>query len=177
MIEILTYVSLVTGGLLILMLLLSLIGGLDLELDIGGGDVDVDAGGLGLIKGALTFISVSTWVMKIILVGGKHPGIAVAIGVICGLLAFLLLSSIVKLLLKSAENVNWDMEDALFQKGEVYLKIPASKGEGIVHVKIKGTNRELKAKSFDNKEIITGSPVKIVEVDENYVIVVQEEKE
>ncbi|NNE27791.1 MAG: hypothetical protein HKN09_13175, partial [Saprospiraceae bacterium] len=68
MITILTWVALIAGSFLILMMLLSVIGGLDLDVDLGSTDVDTDAGGLGLIKGVLTFISVASWVMKVLLV-------------------------------------------------------------------------------------------------------------
>lgn len=170
---ILFWVSIVTGGLLILLLLLSLIGGLELDMDVGG-DIDVDAGGLGLLKGMLTFISISSWVIKIVLATGKHPGIAILIGVACGFIAFALLNYMLVLLMRNAVNVNWSMNDALFQKGKVYLKIPAENGEGIVTVSIKGAKRELKAKSFNNKEITTGSNVKVMEVDENYILVMEE---
>jgi len=73
MITILTWVSIVAGGILILLMLLSLIGGLDLDLDLGSPDVDTDAGGIGLIKGILTFTSVSSWVIKVLLVSNKSP--------------------------------------------------------------------------------------------------------
>ena len=177
MVEILTWVSLITGGILILMLLLSLIGGLDLDIDIGGGDVDVDSGGLGFVKGFLTFISVTTWIIKALLIGGKHPGLATVIGILCGMVALFVVSYVFKLMLKNESNVNWSMNDALYQKGKVYLKIPATEGEGIVQVTIKGAKRELKAKSFNKKEIITGAQIKIVDVEENYVLVLQEEIE
>jgi len=70
MITILTWISITTGGILILMMLMSLIGGLDLDfdLDVGSTDTDTDSsGGLGAIKGALTFVAVSSWVVKVLL--------------------------------------------------------------------------------------------------------------
>jgi len=79
MITILTWVSIIAGGILILMMLLSIIGGLDLDLDvdIGSTDVETDAGGLGVIKGFLTFVSVSSWIIKVLLAFDKHPGMAI----------------------------------------------------------------------------------------------------
>jgi len=49
MITLLTWISIFAGGLLILLFLLSLLGGFDLDVDIGSTEVDADAGGLGLI--------------------------------------------------------------------------------------------------------------------------------
>ncbi len=175
MAEILMWVSIITGGLLILLMLLSLLGGLDLDvdidLDVGDTDVDTDPGGLGVIKGALTFVSVSAWVMKILLVSGKHPGMVIGIGLVSGALAFLLLHYLFKLLLKNEENVNWSMDDAMFQKGKVYVRIPSIGDTGIAHIDIKGAHRELKARSFEKKEIASGAMVVVMDVDGEYVLV------
>ncbi len=167
MIEILTWTSIFAGGILILLFLVSLIGGMDLDIDL---ESDTDAGGLGIVKGVLTFVSVASWVIKILLVSNKHPGMAIAVGVISGVLAFMLLNYLFKILLRNEENVNYSMSDALFESGEVYLKIPA-KGSGIVNVNVKGATREMKAKSKDSKEIKTGSKVMVVSIDGEYAVV------
>ena len=156
---------------MLLLLLLSVIGGLDLDLDIGGGDVDVDAGGLGLIKGVLTFISVSSWVIKVLIATGQHPGIAIGFGIFCGICAFLILNFLLVFLMRGQSYVNYSLQDALFQEGKVYLKIPAAEGDGIVQINIKGANREIKAKSFNNEEIKTGASIKVMEVLEDHVLV------
>lgn len=169
MITILTWVSIIAGGILILLMLLSLIGGLDLDIDVGTStDIDTDSGGLGLIKGFLTFISVSSWIIKILLAANKHIGMALGIGVICGIVALMILNYIFRLLLKNESNVNWKIEDAIFQNGEVYLKIPPE-GSGIVNVNINGVHRELKALSFNNIELKTGSAVTVIDVEGEFV--------
>jgi len=174
MIDILTWVSIITGGLLILFMLLSLLGGLDLDFDIGDTDVDADSGGLGLMKGFLTFVAVSAWVIRILLISNQSPVIATVIGLISGLLAYLLLHYLFRLLLRNEENVNWSVSDAMFQKGEVYLRIPA-KGNGLVHIDINGVLRELKDKSADHNDILTGTSVVVVDIDEDYAIVQTDE--
>ncbi len=175
MITILTWISIIAGGLLIILLLLSLIGGLDLDLDVDTADIDTDAGGLGFLKGMLTFVSVSSWVIKVLLATDKHPAIAITIGILIGLLAFALLSYLIRVLLRNDKNVNWSLEDAMFTYGEVYLKIPALEGTGIVQVDINGATRELKAKSFDGKEIPTGMSIQVIDL-EGDIVVVQPEK-
>ncbi len=178
MITVLTWVSIFAGGILILMLLLSLIGGLDLDVDIdlGSSEVETDSGGLGVVKGLLTFISVSSWVIKVLLVSNKHVGLAVSIGIISGILAFALLNYLLKLLLRNEKNVNWSMDDALFQKGEVYLRLPAGTGSGIINVEINGAMRELKAKSNDGSEIKTGEQIHVIDIDGDYALVQKDEK-
>ena len=170
MITILTWVSIITGGLLVIFMLLSLLGGLDLDIDTNG-DVDTDSGGIGLLKGFLTFIAVSSWVIKILLSSDKNPGVAVFIGLISGLVAYLILYYLFKLLLSNEENVNWDLTDALYQKGEVYLRIPGHNGSGLIHVNVNGALRELKAKAFGHEEIKTGTRVIVVDIDDEYAVV------
>jgi len=164
MIAILTWVSIIAGGILVLLLLISILGGLDLDIDIetGGTDTDADVGGIGLIKGGLTFISISSWVMKILMLSDQGKTISVTIGVLAGLIAFALLNYIFKALLNNDENVNWKMSDALFQKGTTYLRIPEG-GEGIVLINIRGASRELKAKSKSGNEIKTGETIIVVD--------------
>ena len=170
MITLLTWVSIFAGGLLILLFLMSLLGGFDLDIDVGSTEVDADGGGLGLIKGFLTFISVTSWVAKILIGSEQNPAIAGAVGIVAGFIAVVILSKLFKLLLKNEENVNWSMEDTLFSNGEVYLRIPPG-GSGIVNIDIKGVNRELKAKSDDVTEIETGTAITVVGVDGEYVTV------
>jgi membrane protein implicated in regulation of membrane protease activity len=172
MILTLTYISLITGGLLILLMVLSLLGGLDLDFDLGDADVETGdgGGGLGVLKGGLTFISVTSWVIKLVLATEQNPWIAIAIGAISGAVALWLLSYLFKLLLNNEENVNWEMNDAVYQEGKVYLRIPLE-GEGIVHVKVKGRIRELKAKTRNEKEIKTGASILVTDVENEYVIV------
>ncbi len=173
MITTLTYVSLFTGGILVLLLLLSLLGVLDLDLDIGGGDTDIDsdAGGIGLIKGILTFVSVSSWVMKILLHANKGIALVLGIGMLAGLLAFLMLNYLLKLLLSNTENVNWELDDALYGEGSVYLKVPAGAGSGIVNLEVKGVTRELKAKTSSKEDLPTGATIRVIGIEGEFLIV------
>lgn len=175
MITILTWISLVAGGLLVLLFLISFIGGLELDIEMGSTHVETDAGGLGLIKGFLTFLSISAWVMKVLLVSNKNPGMALTIAIISGILAFLILNYLLRLLLKNESNVNWSMQDAQFTTGVVYLKIPGNSGNGIVNVTIKGATREIKAKSKNKEEIETGARIIIVDIEGDFAIVEREQ--
>lgn len=176
MITALTWISIIAGGLLILMLLMSLIGGLDIDLDLGSTDAETDAGGLGVVKGLLTFLSVSSWVVKVLVTADKHIGVAIAIGLISGILAFWLLHMLVTFILKNESNVNWSLKDALYKTGQVYLKIPGKSGNGLIQVDINGVNREFKAKSFDQVEIKTGERIYIMDIEDEYAIVQLEKK-
>lgn len=174
MITILTYVSLITGGLLILLLLISVFSGLDLDFDIGGDtSVDTDAGGLGVFKSLLTFVSVCSWVIKIALTANQSPLVGIGIGIIVGGLSLWLLNALFKLLIRNEENVNWSPEDAIFKEAKVYLKIPKN-GSGIIHLNINGAVRELKAKTTDKKDIATGDMVYVKDYTNGFAIVTKD---
>ncbi len=160
MIVTLTYISLICGGLLVLLLLLGIIGGLDLDIDLDA-DTSVDGGGgvdVGLVKGGLTFLSIGSWTTKLILLSTANPVAAIVSGVAAGAVAVYLMKWVVRLLLRQEENVNWTASDALLQPGRVYLRIPAT-GEGIVHVNVKGGMREFKARSMGGNELPTGTQI------------------
>ena len=168
MLDILFYTAIISGGILVIMLLLSLLSGLDLDIDIGDGGLD--SGGMGFVKSILTFLSIGAYVVRTILMTESNPIIAFIAGGLSGIVAILILSYFLRLLLRNQENVNWNMEDARFQKGKVYLKIPED-GYGIVNVLIKGSNRELKAKSTKNTTIETGADIIVDEVMDDTVSV------
>jgi len=158
------------------LLFLSILGGLDLDFDFPDGDTDVDsAGGIGIVKAALTFISVSSWIIKVVLATKANPLIAILAGLIGGYIAVLIIKKIFMLLLTQTENTNWEFEDAIHQSGKVYLKIP-KKGAGIIQVLVNGVSRELKAKSLDETEILTGESVFIHKVEDDFVFVAKSEK-
>jgi len=170
MITIISYISLVTGGLLILLMLLSLLGGLDLDFDIGDTDVDADTGGLGVIKSGLTFISVCCWVVRVFLLLDTNPIIATGAGILSGMIAVFLLTLLFRALLKNEVNVNWSPEDAMYKMAKVYLKIPVDKS-GIIQININGATRELKAKTTDELDIATGEQVYVEDYKDGFAIV------
>jgi membrane protein implicated in regulation of membrane protease activity len=170
MLTILLYISLISGGILVLLLTLSFISGLDLDLGLDFGDSDIDAGGMGILKGALTFFSIGSYVVRSILITDSNPIIAFTVGAVAGGIAVFLLSMMLKWLLRQQSNVNWSFEDSIYQKGKVYLKIPAG-GTGIIQVNVNGALRELKAKSVDDKEIPTGATVQVESIEGEIAIV------
>lgn len=177
MLTTLFYISIITGGLLVLLMLISLISGIDLEIDLGdtSADADSSSGGIGLLKGFLTFLSVASYVTRYFILTEQNTFIAGLIGIFSGIVAFLILNYLFRYLLKNEENVNWNMEDAVYAEGDVYLKIPG-KGQGIAKVLIKGSYKELKATSYDGSTLPTGSKIIVMEVHDNSVAVSKLEK-
>lgn len=167
-IEILTYVSFVTGGILVLLLVLSIFSGLDFDFDLPS-DVSVETdsgGGFGILKSFLTFISISTYVIKVLMALNYNLVLALVIGASSGVVAVLILANLMLLLIGLQENVNWEPLDGLYKEAVVYLKIPAE-GSGIIKVEIAGGIRELKAVTKNSETIETGQKVRIDDFDEN----------
>lgn len=164
MIVVLTYISLVCGGLLVLLLLLGIVGGVDLEvdLDVDAAEASVDPG-VGLVKGGLTFLSIGSWTAKLILLASANPTVAIVSGVAAGAVAVYLMKLVFRLLLRQEANVNYTVQDALYQPGRVYLRIPA-RGEGLVQVEVKGGMREFKARSTKDQDIPTGASIQVDEL-------------
>lgn len=155
------YIALVCGSLLALLLMLSVIGGLDLDLDVG--DTDIDAGGLGLVKSVLAFFTFSAWVANIMLSAAVNPVLTAFVSLAVGGLTVALLAWVLNFFLKMQSNVNWEFHQAEGKTGKVYLKIPKD-GTGIINVEINGVKREIKALSLDKVEIETGKEILIHEV-------------
>lgn len=141
-------------------MILSLFAGLDLDLDV---DVD-DGGGLGLLKGTLTFISFGSYVIRAVLISTESLVIAVGSGIVVGGIAVILLSLFVKWLLSNQSETNYSLDDALYAIATVYLRIGPS-STGIIRVNIKGVDRELKAASSASIEIPTGSKVLVERIE------------
>lgn len=168
MVDILTYVAIISGGMLLLLMLLSLLGGLELDVDIGGGDAD--SGGFGLFKSVLTFLSVASWVGKVVIMSTNNPTIAIFSAIVSGLVSVFLLSTILRVLLRNQKFVDTSTDLAIGKSGRVYLRIP-KEGKGIVQVKINDAVRDIKAKTESGEDLATGTEVFIEDYRDGFLIV------
>jgi membrane protein implicated in regulation of membrane protease activity len=170
LLEILLWTAWVSGGMLVVLLLLSILGGLDLDIDVDTHtDVDVDASGsLGLIKWILVFLAMGALVARYTLQVELHPALALGSGAIAGTLSGLFLSWLMRLLLRNQEEGNWYPEDAIGNEGKVYARIHPDQ-TGIVKVVVGGAYREIKATA--SKPIPTGTTVKILSLEEGVLVV------
>lgn len=159
MITLLTYISLIAGGLLVLLLLLGIVGGIDLDTDLDASD-SPGMGDVGIVKGGLTFLSIGSLGTRLALVASSNPLLSIISGLAAGAIAVYLLHLTLRLLLSQEANVNWAAEDAVSRSGDVYLRIPVG-GRGIVRVEINGGVREFQASSDSVHDIPTGSEVTV----------------
>ena len=178
-INILFFTGTIAGGLLILLLLISIIGGMDIggDVDAGGGldthgDADISDGSLGILKTLLTFISVGAFTARAIFMNTAWSwAIVVLTSLIAGAVAVFLLTWFFRWLLKNQESGNWHIWQAEGKVGSVYIPIPAA-GKGRIIVQIDKADREIAAQSENGEAMSTHQKVLVLEAKGDYVIVV-----
>ena len=176
LLNILLWTGMVAGGLLVLLLLMSVLSGLDL-----GGDVDVhahegdgtiDQAPLGILKTLLTFVSVGAFTARAFLLNTSWSWPLVTLwAIIAGSVAVLLLSWFFRWLLRNQEEGNWYMWQTEGKMGTVYVPIPAG-GKGRIRIKVDQGDREVAAIARDGQAMATHDKVLVVEAKEDHVVVV-----
>ena len=174
-------ISIIFSVLFVIQFVLSLIG-LDFE---GETDFDVSTdsdtnGGYNLdpsftlfsVRSIIAFFTFFGWTGLLTLNAGLGTTMAVMCGSASGFLAMVIVGYMMYLFSKLGESGNVDLNDALFQTGEVYLTIPAGKrAVGKIHINIQGTMKEMDAIT-EGKTLSTGATIRVVEiVDENLLLV------
>lgn len=178
-VNVLLWAGTIAGGLMVLLLLVSMLSGVDMDFDgdfdFDSGDADIDGdingGGLGLVKSVLTFISVGSFTARAIALNSTWSWwMAMTAGVISGLAGVIILGMLLKLLLNQQEEGNYAFWDAEGKTGKVYVSIPKN-GFGKVTVDINGAYRELPAKSDSGKAISSGKKVMVLKAEEDHLLV------
>ena len=177
LVNILFWLGTIAGGLMVLLLLVSILGGMeiggDLDADVGGDADATDAsdGSFGIIKTLLTFISVGSFTARAIFLNSEWSWpVAVFSAILAGAGAVLLLSWFFRWLLKNQEEGNWHLWQAEGKMGVVHVPIPAN-GKGRIMVKIDNARREISAQSQNGEAMGTHDKVMVLEAKENYVVV------
>ena len=174
-------ISIVFSVLFIIQFVLSLIG---LDFD-GDADVDVHADiddghsyqldadfTLLSVRGIIAFFTFFGWTGVLVLNAGGSTLMALGFASLSGLAAMLIVGYMIYMFSKLTQAGNTDIQEALFQTGEVYLTIPAEKnGYGKIHLKIQGSLKEMDAIT-EGQTLLTGAPIKVIEVlDDNLLLV------
>ena len=174
-------ISIVFSVLFIIQFVLSLIG---LDFD-GDADVDVHADvdhghsytldadfTLLSVRGIIAFFTFFGWTGVLVLNAGGSTLMALGFASLSGLMAMLIVGYMIYMFSKLTQAGNTDIQEALFQTGEVYLTIPAEKnGYGKIHLKIQGSLKEMDAIT-EGQTLLTGVPIKVIEVlDDNLLLV------
>jgi hypothetical protein len=160
--------AIVGGGLLLLQMAMSLLGG---EHDAGGdhelhaGDLEHESGGMGFsfraVVAFLTFFGIGGMAS---LSAGLSTTSTLAIAVGCGSLAFWLIGLALRSFNKLRASGNVDIGNAVGAEAKVYLTVPAGgSGEGSITLTIQGRIQQFKALT-KGRELKTGALCRVVAV-------------
>ena len=172
--------------------------GLDLDADHGGLDIghgghdlqfdhdhDIDGGDpsdftsmrMFTIQTVVAFLTVFGW-SGIVLVGAKVPsGLAIGIAAVLGFATMLLLAKIVQMSKRLQENGTIDFKNAIGEVGTVYIPCPPkNQGFGKVNVTVNGRFIEADAINSTDKQLATGSRVRVTDLSGDMLVVEPEEE-
>lgn len=176
-IELIYWASTIIGGtLFVLRTMMLVLGGgfgegdfdadFDADMDASFDEIDHDATDASFkllsLQGLTAFFMMFGLVGLALFHSGLHVAITIFGSVAAGLITAWILSLIFKAMLSLQSDGTLDIQNAIGQVGEVYLTIPA-KGTGQVRVVVQGALRVFDAMSVNNKKIVTGEKIKVVE--------------
>ncbi|MDD4780072.1 MAG: hypothetical protein PHT02_05580 [Tissierellia bacterium] len=117
------------------------------------------------IRGIVAFFSLFGWVGVVLSEAGLNVFIVFFIATVCGLIGMLLIAIMFYLISKMQRSGNINIRNAIDQKGQVYLTIPANMtGKGKINVTIQERYSEINAMTKNEHPITTGTMVRVVDV-------------
>ncbi len=173
-------IAIVFSVLFVIQFVLSLIGfdfDTDTDIDIStdtdvGHDFDADFTVFS-VRSIIAFFTFFGWAGVLALNAGATGLIALAFASASGLGAMFLVGYLMYKFSQLGISGNVDVNDALYNVGEVYFTIPPhKKGRGKVHISINGSLRELDAIT-NGESLTTGAKIKVVEVLSDELILVE----
>ncbi|WP_298479003.1 hypothetical protein [uncultured Maribacter sp.] len=168
----------VSSVIFIILVILTLVGG---DTDGMDGDLDADIDGdtgIGFqflsFKNLMGFFTIFGWSGISCLDAGLSKSLTITISILCGLLMMFAMASIFYYLGKLQSSGTLKLNNALNQIGEVYLTIGNKRSKiGKVSITVQGTLRELEALTEEDKDLVQGDVVKVKEVTNNGILIVE----
>ncbi len=169
-------VAILGSVILLVLIVMTLMGG-DVE-DLGDVDADI-AGDTGIgfqflsFKNLMGFLTIFGWSGLACIDNGLSTGLTIFISVISGLLMMFAMASLFYYLAKLQSSGTLNLKNAKDQIGEVYLTVGANRSRiGKVSVNVQGTLRELQALTDEDKDLVQGNVVKVHEVTDTGILIV-----
>lgn len=177
-------ISIVFSVLFCIQFIFSLIGiDADADMEISG-DIEADADysldadfTVFSTRSIIAFFTFFGWTGVLSINAGASLMTTLIASSVSGFLAMVLVGFLMWQFSRLNQDGNIDINDALFQTGEVYLRIPSKdKGQGKVHINIQGSLKEVDAITEGTEAIPTGSFIRVVEVLDDRLLVVNQVK-
>ena len=169
-------VAIAGSAILLVLIVMTLMGG-DVE-DMGDVDADIDGDtGIGFqflsFKNLMGFLTIFGWSGISCIDNGLSTGATIAISVFCGLLMMFAMASLFYYLAKLQSSGTLKLKNAKEQIGEVYLTVGANRSRiGKVSVNVQGTLRELQALTDEDQDLVQGNVVKVHDVTDTGILIV-----
>lgn len=171
-------IAIIGSIVLFIFLVLTLIGG---DADDMGGDVDAEIdgdSGVGFqflsIKNLSGFFAIFGWTGVACIEAGLSNAVTIIISIICGLLMMVAMAALFYYLSKLQSSGTLKLKNAVNQVGEVYLTIGANRSTiGKVSVNVQGSLRELDALTDENNDLKQGNVVKVNNITDNGILIVE----
>ena len=175
-------ISIVFSVLFLIQFVLSLVG-LDFDTDTDfeiGVDTDTDSGfqldsdfTILSVRSIIAFFTFFGWTGVLVLNAGGGTWKAIGFASLSGLIAMFIVGYMMYVFSKLGESGTFNTQEAIYNTGEVYLSIPAAKnGYGKVHLKVRGSLKEMDAITEGNQPLPNGLSVRIIDVlDDNLLVV------
>ncbi|WP_104735251.1 hypothetical protein [Hanstruepera ponticola] len=170
-------IALVGSLILVITLILTFIGG-DVD-DIGDVDTDIESDiGIGFqfitFKNLVGFFTIFGWSGIACIDAGLTKPITIIISIICGLIMMTIMTAMFYYMRKLNDSGTLDFNNAKNAVGEVYLTIGANRSKmGKAHVRIQGALRELEALTDSEIDLKSGTVIKVKDVTDNGILIVE----
>lgn len=171
-------IALVGSLVFIIIIAMSFLGG-DAD-DIGDVDADIDADtGIGFqfitFKNLVGFFTIFGWSGIACIEAGLSTPVTIAISTICGLIMMVIMAALFYFMSRLTHSGTLNYNNAIDSVGEVYLTIGANRSKmGKVLINVQGSMRELDAMTDAYTELKTGTPVKVLDVTPNGILIVNQ---
>jgi membrane protein implicated in regulation of membrane protease activity len=171
----------VIGGIFVLIRFLIMLIGLDHGVDgdfsdgthdFDGHHADSDVGFKLLSLQGVTSFLLMFGLVGMALYNQSKAGILISMGgaVAAGLASVWIIAKMFSLVIKLQSSGTISIDSTVGAQGKVYLTIPEN-GSGRVLISVCNSLREYDAVAQDNKELVTGVPIRVVWVDGNVLVV------
>lgn len=172
-------IALIGSVIFFIIMISTFIGGsMDSDMLEDSTEFEADDGGVGFqfftLKNLIAFFTIFGWTGVVCSGSGLSSGITLIISVVAGLLMMVATSSLFYFMHKLAEDGTLKIKNAIGTIGEVYLPIGANRSKtGKVQIRVQGALRELEALTDENKDLPTGTVVKVTEIVSAEILLVE----
>lgn len=172
--------AVIGGGFVVIKFILQLVGmdhGMQSDIDVDGPDFDIHHADSDIGFKVLSLHSITSFLMMFGLVGlalyrQSNFGIFISMigAAVAGCASVWVIGKMFLLVMKLKSSGTISIDDTVGAQGKVYLTIPEN-GTGRALINVRNSLREYDAISHNNTSISTGTPIRVVWVDGNVLVV------